>query len=68
MALVKYSTWLPDGRTLAVAPVPDGFAYTLNDQPIDRAKAEAVWAAQPEEWQRGRSLDDALRAWQGSTR
>jgi hypothetical protein len=68
MALTKYSIWLPDGRTLSAAPGPEGFAYALNDQSIDRAEAETVWDAQPEDWQRGRRLDDALRAWQGSAR
>lgn len=67
MPLVRYSTWLPDGRTLAMTPGPDGIAYTLDDRPIERAEAEAAWDDQPEEWQRGRSLDEALRHWRGAS-
>lgn len=68
MALVKYSTWLPDGRTLGAEPHPDGMRFTLDTRAIERAEAEQVWAAQPEDWQRGRTLDQALKDWRGWTR
>jgi hypothetical protein len=68
MAVVKYSTWLPDGRTLGVEPQADGMRFTLDNRTIDRAEAEIAWTAQPEIWQRGRTLDQALRDWRGWTR
>jgi len=65
MALVRYSTWLPDGRTLAIVPGPGETRYLLDEQEIDKATAVLAWDSQPTDWQRGRTLDEAVRIWRG---
>lgn len=65
MAVVKYSTRLPDGRTLEIIPDVGGATFKIDADIVSRQQAEAAWNEQPEEWQRGRTMEQALNIWQG---
>lgn len=53
---------------LGAIPDGEGVAYSLDGVEVDRTSAEAAWDAQSPEWQRGRTLGQALEFWQGRMR
>jgi hypothetical protein len=73
----EYSTQMPDGRLLGVkvkakiasrAALEVVLAYEIDGKEVTRAQAERAWATQPNAWQRGRTLQDAITYWLGDTR
>lgn len=66
---LRYSTTMPDGRTLEfepTGPTPTEGTLRIDGEDVKRVEADRAWNAQPYEWQRGRSLEQALRFWTGS--
>ena len=58
-----YDIWLPDGRLLGFDPGPPP-VYRLEGEAISEDRATEVWEEQDATWQRGRTLEQAIRAWE----
>jgi hypothetical protein len=63
-SIVQYSTTFPDGRVLAFIPT-DPPTYKIDGKDVKKAEAEKAWNAQPDAWQRGRTLDQTINHWLG---
>jgi hypothetical protein len=72
--VAQYSTQMPDGRKLVMrvdeqrgpdVQLTRRLVYEIDGKEVTKAKAEKAWNEQPESWQRGRTLQQALDYWLG---